>query len=1355
MKRKKLLTSVLSLTMAVSMLPAGSMTVAKAADAPKEITLTKSTGNNPIVHEKDDNGDIIYGGDPAVLVDGDTAYLYTGHDVSSNEGYKITEWLSYSSKDLKNWTYNGPIMKADRKTITWANSDNDAWAGQVAKYKDKYYFYYCTFTKTDGARASIGVATSDSPTGPFVDKGKPLVPGSLTTDETNGWEDIDPTVWVEKDAKGEEHRYLGWGNSHYFACELNEDMTSVKDRNGDGKITFGKQTKAGEAVDADVIRYEYLDHFTEAPWLYRRQDANGKYTGKYYLFYAHNYTEEMAYATMDAGDDLLTGSWVYGTDGSNGLLMPTTATSDTNHMSVIDFKGKTYFIYHNGMLPAGSGHRRCACIAEMKFNEDGSIQPIPETVTALDGKTSAIYTSTGNILAHEAFDNPTKIAQIPLPSQKVSSSDSAKATDLDAQWVIMDGKADPEKASYISIQSQNKPGFYLTVGSDNCVTLSQDHDQKLVAETAKQQTFKTVEGLADTKGVSFESVSNPGFYITSFGDKELSLTKGTTASACTFYIDKKPENTPDPSTLGKTNSLKSVTVGDYPVTEDKDKKEFTVSIPYDAKSADITVTLEDTKGYYTLNDTAFSSGSVTPLVVKQDGMTVPVEVFAENGTSAAKYSIIFKLNFSDIDLKDDLVYGFSFDETPGNNTVAVTTGLLPLEVEDPEYTYTDGKFGKAIHLDGSFGLDLGDANPLTDSYTISYWMNPEKLHGGVDPTLAAGVFDPQYWVNLTFERSVWSHRVSDNKWCDNSVGSLYKANTWQHVVLAVDGNTATLYLDGVPAYQNIEILEGIMTNEGAHVYFGVNGWDKMFVGSLDEMMMFKKCLNEKEVLALYNGAAKTEEMVETDFEQLKETINTINDLKEADYTAETWTALQNALQSANAVAANPNATQKEVNEANTALINARKALKKLVETDYTKLNESIQSIESLKGAEYTTKTWNAMQDALQNAQKVIANEEATQTQVDAANTALKNAIGALVKLANFDQLKASIVKAKSLKAEAYTADTWAKVDEALKNANTIAKNNNAAQADVDAASTALTTAINGLKTITNFDALNASIQKASSLKAADYTPETWKALETALQSAKDAAAYLTSTQSEVNAANTALTNAVNALKKIDTNTSKTITNPDGSTTTIETVKAKDGTTTQTATTKKKDGSETSTAATLDTKNNVTQIVTTDKKSGKPTDTKTYAVKGTEVTLNKVSTNQKTISLGKTVAAAGKTFTVTAIAANAFKSNKSLTKVTISDSVKTIGDNAFKSCKKLTTVVIGKGVKKIGKNTFKSCKKLKTITIKGNITKVGKGAFSSIKKKATIKIKASKKNFNKIKKLIKKSGAKNVKYKRIK
>ena len=486
-----------------------------AGGTPVPVEIAKSQGGNPLVGY-DDAGNLTYGGEPSALVVGDTLYLYVGHDsaVYPREEYVIPEYLCYSTKDLVNWEYHGVVLSM--KDVTWADKKS-AWAGQVARHyseadgKDMYYLYFCSWDSTDGGKQSIGVAVSDSPTGPFEDLGAPLVKGSFTTDETSGWNDIDPTVWIENDENGEEHRYLAWGNGKLYVCELNEDMVSVKDYDGDGKITFPNDVRS-KTVPAS---------YTEAPWLYRRQDENGNYYGDYYLFYAYGWREQMAYATTS---DLMEKVFTY-----QDTIMVPSATSNTNHMAVVDFLGKTWFIYHNGSLPGGSGFRRVACIAEVQFNSDGSIEYIEETAVGAFGTASTLTNLNGEALEHERFTNSPSDDAYPY-TDKALGSGFDRTSALDAQWEIVQGKADPGDAYTVSLESNNKAGLYVTVTADGGVVLCQDYDGTM----AQAQTFRTVEGLAG-RGVSFESLAQPGMYLTLSGGAA-TLTNGEDVNAVSFII---------------------------------------------------------------------------------------------------------------------------------------------------------------------------------------------------------------------------------------------------------------------------------------------------------------------------------------------------------------------------------------------------------------------------------------------------------------------------------------------------------------------------------------------------------------------------------------------------------------------------------------------------------------------------------------------------------------------------------------------------------------------------------------------------------------------------------------------------
>ena len=212
--------------------------------------------------------------------------------------------------------------------------------------------------------------------------------------------------------------------------------------------------------------------------------------------------------------------------------MSTTATSNTNHMAVFDFKGKTYFVYHNGSLPAGNGYRRSACITELKFKANGDIEPIFETAAGLDGRTVSISDSSGKKLSHENFLNDS--TDDSYPYRDIPLGMDIGKNDGDAQWVLRKGKEKPEDETYVSIESENKPGLFMTAGSEGAVVLSQDTDAG--KETAKSQTFHTVEGLGDKSCISFEAVSAPGKYLTA-KDGNIILTDGGDAAAATFQIN--------------------------------------------------------------------------------------------------------------------------------------------------------------------------------------------------------------------------------------------------------------------------------------------------------------------------------------------------------------------------------------------------------------------------------------------------------------------------------------------------------------------------------------------------------------------------------------------------------------------------------------------------------------------------------------------------------------------------------------------------------------------------------------------------------------------------------------------------
>ncbi len=141
---------------------------------------------------------------------------------------------------------------------------------------------------------------------------------------------------------------------------------------------------------------------------------------------------------------------------------------------------------------------------------------------------------------------------------------------------------------------------------------------------------------------------------------------------------------------------------------------------------------------------------------------------------------------------------------------------------------------------------------------------------------------------------------------------------------------------------------------------------------------------------------KPEEPKPGDKAKLDEAIKAIEaeGLKEADYTAYTWSIFKDKLDDANTVNVNKEATQEEIDSALAALNAAKEALVK--KADKTALDKAIKAANALNEKDYTAKSWEAMQKVLAIAETVLNGEDVTQPSAKAATDALNRAVKELV-----------------------------------------------------------------------------------------------------------------------------------------------------------------------------------------------------------------------------------------------------------------------------------------------------------------------------------------------------------------------
>ena len=201
--------------------------------------------------------------------------------------------------------------------------------------------------------------------------------------------------------------------------------------------------------------------------------------------------------------------------------------------------------------------------------------------------------------------------------------------------------------------------------------------------------------------------------------------------------------------------------------------------------------------------------------------------------------------------------------------------------------YADGPVGKCTYIDGNFGLKLPVEALNTNEYTISFWVNADRL-SNYGPTLQLGsnmgMADTDAtvkWINVTQTEwgtsnakifpVVWDRNSETGvwPWVYAADDSIHGKKEWVLVTLVSSGDiynypddgldrvAAKLYLNGELAFDAAEGAYGGMSpdvltaDDNFECLFGINYWDSVFKGFVDELYIFDKALTDGQVASLY------------------------------------------------------------------------------------------------------------------------------------------------------------------------------------------------------------------------------------------------------------------------------------------------------------------------------------------------------------------------------------------------------------------------------------------------------------------------------------------------------------------------
>lgn len=286
----------------------------------------------------------VYIADPSAHVWNDgKIYIYGSNDESKNYYCSWTHHV-LSSSDLLKWELTKDVFSSKGENDQVVYNDDLLFAPDCQYKNGTYYMYYCQPSNTEAE----GVATSNSPLGPFVD-GRRI--------DTKGISEIDPCVFIDDDGQA----YYIWGQFSAKVAKLKPNMTEID---------------LSTIKDSVITEKEHFFH--EGGYMVKRN-------GVYYFIYAHmgraNRPTCIGYATSKSP----MGPFKYG-----GVIIDNDQCDPgnwNNHGSIVEFKGQWYVFYHRATH--NSNMMRKACVEPITFNPDGSINEVEMTTQGAAGPLKA------------------------------------------------------------------------------------------------------------------------------------------------------------------------------------------------------------------------------------------------------------------------------------------------------------------------------------------------------------------------------------------------------------------------------------------------------------------------------------------------------------------------------------------------------------------------------------------------------------------------------------------------------------------------------------------------------------------------------------------------------------------------------------------------------------------------------------------------------------------------------------------------------------------------------------------------------------------------------------------------------
>lgn len=763
--------------------------------------------------------------DPSVVKAGSDYYIFGSHLAAAK------------SSDLINWQYISVLSANDKvdesplfntysseiaEGIAWTDGFKGNWAADVIKAPNgKYWFYYnhCAQTEADNGgcwnRSYLGLAEADSVEGPYKNKGVFLRSGYRTASEFtqypldngqtswNGAIDpnaIDPAAFYDKENK----LWMVYGSYSGGIFVLAMDETTGKPEVGQG---YGTRLLGGDfrAIEGAFVTYSpvadyYYLFYSVAGFAandgYNIRIARSKTPKGPYLDPAGNDISKIG-GTLEIGGKLLGGFEFTKSLGDTG---PSWGYQSPGHNSAYyDEATKRHLLVTHTRFPSTA--------TAYPTNAEAHAVRVHEMFVSKDGwlvvSPQRYVPLNGN--------NLVDVAQIPGHYKFVNQGKAINKTAIRSGYITLNENR--------TVTGSEK-GSWLTQGDDSI---------KLVLDSGTYfgvVKWQWDDGIKELVPV-FSAMATDGASVFGSRTDSIAATAATLNSVASALNIKTELTLADEGyslpTIGKSGTVINwVSSNEYFIDS---KGNIFIPTP---DLGDQTVTLT----------AHLSLGGQT--TTKTFSVTLKARPAFKN--AVAHYSFDNNL----VDGLNNFVNAVSTDRDLNNKGA----GSL---------SYTAGKKGQSVVLDGNSAIRLPDNIISSGQFTVSFWSNSAELREHTPAFFAAK--DVDNWLSyipgkawFTSQSLIWSFfggiPAADNgDWNQIVAGGTAPINQWQHVAITYEAPVMKLFIDGNFVGQ---MNRANIFSSGGFYALGANfGWDNPFKGKIDEFIVYDYALSSLDI----NGAA--------------------------------------------------------------------------------------------------------------------------------------------------------------------------------------------------------------------------------------------------------------------------------------------------------------------------------------------------------------------------------------------------------------------------------------------------------------------------------------------------------------------